>query len=570
MLIDHGTYSSLMSRGKVPSGPLEGYSEFSVEPDPDDLEEAISELARMVVEGEVTSREQLQEKKMELLKGSNADTMPSNPMVLDHIKDHYPSHYATARELLAKKPSRTLSGVAVVAVMTSPYPCPHGRCIFCPGGTESPTPTPQSYTGKEPAAMRAAQNEYDPFRQTRNRIEQLGSIGHPTDKVDLILMGGTITDRPRDYQASFVKGCLDGLNGLKSGTFEEAARLNERSHHRCIGMTFETRPDRLGSRESDLILSLGGTRVELGVQSLYDGPLKRSGRGHTVEHVVDATRMARDCGLKIGYHLMPGIPGSDPNMDVGTASRAFEDERFRPDMIKIYPALVIAGTKLYDEWKRGEYSPLSTEEAADVVARIKRTTPAWVRIQRVQRDIPSGLIEGGVKKSNLRQISQALMAERGWRCDCIRCREIGHRLGIAGQPPEKKDVAMGRIDYGAGGGKEAFISMDTDGGMSLIGYVRLRRPSQDTHRKEMSGASVVRELKVFGPLVPIGARALKEWQHRGFGQELLLEAERVTSDEWGLDNILVNSGIGTREYYRKLGYERKGPYMAKALRGDPS
>ncbi|MGA1820665.1 MAG: tRNA uridine(34) 5-carboxymethylaminomethyl modification radical SAM/GNAT enzyme Elp3 [Thermoplasmatota archaeon] len=533
--------------------------------DDERLKEVLHELVEGLSTGRVRDRDGLQDEKIKLLRNSGLGDVPTNSTLLDYVRNEHPRLEEDLIGILRKKPTRTISGVAVVAVMTSPHSCPHGRCIFCPGGVEQDVPTPQSYTGREPAAMRAAQNDYDPYLQVSRRIEQLKMTGHPTDKIDLILMGGTLTARPLQYQIEFVKGCLDGMNGSRTGSLEEAQRENEGSVHRCIGMTFETRPDWLHFEEADLIMELGGTRVELGVQSIFDGPLEASGRGHCVEETVEATRIAKDSGLKVGYHLMPGMPGSSFEMDLQSAADVFNDPGFRPDMIKIYPTLVIEGTKLHEMWKRGEYQPLSTEEAARLSAEIKRITPPWVRIQRVQRDIPSPLVEGGVKKSNLRQLAQEELHRKGWECRCIRCREIGHRMKGGERMPLPEDVSLVRREYPASGGHEVFLSFEVEWKDALIGYMRLRKPSEEAHRPEVKGAGIVRELKVFGPMVPIGREAMKEWQHRGYGSSLLEYAGSIVWDEWGLDRVLVTSGIGAREYYRKFGFKRLGPYMYKNL-----
>jgi elongator complex protein 3 len=529
------------------------------------LEEVLSSLVDMMLSGEISSKKELQDAKIALLKDRGIDSIPTNSTLLHYVRHRCPEKEPDLIHLVQKKPTRTLSGVAVVAVMTSPDPCPHGKCIFCPGGSDQEVPTPQSYTGKEPAAMRAAQNEFDPRMQVERRLEQLEATGHPTDKIDLILMGGTITARPLKYQIEFVKGCLDGMNGISSATFERAAEMNEKGHHRCIGMTFETRPDWFNYEEADVIINLGATRLELGVQIAFEGPLMESGRGHTVEESIEATRLAKDTGLKVGYHLMPGLPGSTPGMDIESARRIFTEENFMPDMVKIYPTLVIKGTELHDMWERGEYVPLSTEEAAKVVAEMKRMTPPWVRIQRVQRDIPSPLVEAGVKKSNLRQLARKELESHGFECRCIRCREIGHRIGPGEDLPLPEDVSLTRREYKASGGLEVFLSFEVEWRDVLVGYLRLRRPSPKAHRTEAKGSGIVRELKIFGPMVPIGRSAMKEWQHRGYGRELMGFASSIVKDEWGLDRILVTSGIGAREYYKKFGFERMGPYMGKDL-----
>ena len=333
------------------------------------------------------------------------------------------------------KATRTAAGVATVAVMTSPHDCPHGKCICCPGGVENRSP--QSYTGSEPAALRASQHDFDPFRQVRSRLEQYTAMGHAADKVDLIIMGGTFPARDVDYQDEFVKGCFDGMNygpdartktpgtnPTRSANLEKAQDRNERAAHRCIGLTIETRPDQCSHGQIDRMLRQGGTRVELGVQNVFDTVLDRMERGHTGMDTIAATRRSKDGGLKVCYHLMPGLPGSDEKLDSESFRRVFSDPAFRPDMIKIYPTLVVKGTGLYDMWKRGEYTPLDTGRAARLVADMKETLPPYVRIQRIQRDIPLKHIEAGVDKSNLRQLAIAELERRGARCGCIRCREV--------------------------------------------------------------------------------------------------------------------------------------------------
>jgi elongator complex protein 3 len=529
------------------------------------LAKAVREIAYAIIEGSMEDRESLQSLKLRVSRKFKLSRIPANSAILSHLRELNCEIDASTLDLLIKKPSRTLSGVAVVAVMTSPHDCPHGRCSYCPGGTAKEIPTPQSYTGREPAAMRAAMNDYDPFRQTSNRLKQLEEIGHPTDKVDLILMGGTLTARDREYQEFFVKGCLDAMNGTVSKTVCEAQLLNETSRHRCIGMTFETRPDHFGPDQCGTVLELGGTRVELGVQSAFDEPLDFCSRGHGTAESIEATRIAKDSGLKVGYHIMPGLPGSTKEMDIESARRIFEDPGYRPDMIKIYPTLVVKGTELYDLWRKGEYHPLTTVEAAEIVAEIKRITPPWIRIQRVQRDIPTPVIEAGVEKSNLRQVAGELMKQRGWRCSCIRCREIGHREHDKVEDVSIEDFHLINRTYRASGGSEHFISMENEETDLLLGFVRLREPSEQS-AIHADGGAFVRELKVFGKMASLGKRNLGTWQHKGTGRMLLAEAEETAREKLGKKKLLITSGIGVRQYYRNLGYIREGHYMMKRLK----
>jgi len=513
--------------------------------------DVIHEVIRRLRSGEIATREDLLRVKTEVAKAAGVN-VPRNSEILRALA---PGEREAYRHLLVKKPTRTLSGVAVVAAMTSPHPCPHGKCIYCPGGVEFGTA--QSYTGREPAALRAAQHSFDPFAQVKARIEQLETIGHPTDKIDLIIMGGTFTSRPREYQEWFVRRCFDAMNGREARTLEEAHALNEVARHRCIGLTVETRPDCFREEEIYLALRLGATRVELGIQSIYDDVLRIINRGHGVEESVRATRLAKDAGLKVCYHLMPGLPGSDPERDLRMFRTVFSDERFKPDMLKIYPTLVMEGTPLYDMWVRGEYAPLEGDALIDLMVQIKRMVPPWVRIQRIQRDIPSHLITAGNRISNLRAVVQDRMRSLGHACRCIRCREVGRRGG--------EDFVPMRRDYRASGGKEVFLSFEDPSVDSIAAFLRLRLPGESAHRPEMRNAAVVRELKVFGAEVPIGKRMEGAWQHRGMGRKLMVEAEEIARAEWGVDRLLVTSGVGVRGYYRKLGYERLGPYMAKEL-----
>ena len=305
-----------------------------------------SEIVNKILSHEIQTKKELHKAKVELCTKFNIDNVPPDSDILAHLPPDLSSeHYDHVIALLRKKPMRTISGVAIVAVMTSPAPCPHGRCLPCPGGTT--WETPQSYTGHEPAAMRARYHAYDPFLQTKARIDQLQAIGHAVDKIDLIIMGGTFTSRLPSYQNWFINRCLDALNGKNSPTVEEAQTCNEKATHRCIGLTIETRPDWLRLQHVDQILHLGATRVELGVQTVYDDLLYAMGRGHTVTDSKDATRLAKNCGFKVCYHMMPGLPGSDENQDLTSLQMIVEDDEFKPDMVKIYPTLTIDGTELY-------------------------------------------------------------------------------------------------------------------------------------------------------------------------------------------------------------------------------
>ena len=498
-----------------------------------------------VKDGAVKDREDIQRMKIELCSELGLADVPPNSIIL---KETLPEDRKLLEPFLIKKPMRTISGVAVVAVMTSPHPCPHGKCAYCPGGVDAGSP--QSYTGKEPAARRAERNGFDPYLQVRDRIDQLAAIGHKTDKIDLIIMGGTFTSRDPEYQEWFVRRCLDAMNGEASSDLEEAQRKNETSDHRCIGLTVETRPDVFGDEQVERAMMLGATRVELGVQILDDRILSRSKRGHGVKETIDSTRSCKAHGLKVCYHLMPGLPGSDPEKDLECFRRVFDDPDFRPDMLKFYPTLVISGTELFEEWERGEYVPYDVDTAVDLLSKMKSIVPEYARIQRIQRDIPAPQIAAGILKSNIRQLVKENMDAHGMSCRCIRCREVGHTGEVLEDPGQ---IVRAVLEYQAGGGRERFISLEYKD--SLVGYVRLRTDGTDT--------ATVRELKVFGRVAPIGSEG-EDWQHRGFGKELMLEAERFAAAD-GKGRIRVTSGVGVREYYRALGYVLEVPYMVKGL-----
>ncbi len=458
---------------------------------------------------------------------------------------------------IRRKPSRTLSGVAIVAVMTAPAACPHGRCTYCPGGVEAGSP--QSYTGEEPSALRGAQFGWDARRITEHRIEVLTRTGHPTSKVEAIVMGGTFPARPKAYRDTVVRGILDGLNGRMSSSLIEAQRANETAEHRLVGLTVETRPDHCDGAILPDLLDAGVTRVEVGVECLTEEVLARTGRAHGTEDVARASREVRDRGLKLGYHLMLGLPGMDPARDLADLRRVFAEEEYRPDMVKIYPTLVIPGTELFEEWTAGRYVPYDDATAAELLARIKAELPPWVRVQRIQRDIPARLIAAGVRASNLRQLAQRRLAELGGRCRCLRCREVGRGK----TPPTDAFDALERR-YRASGGEELFLSLEDPASDAVAGFLRLRFPSNATAGGLT--APVIRELKVLGPEVPVGSTGAEglAYQHRGFGRALVERAEAAARAA-GADRILVMSAIGTRPYYRRLGYSADGPHMAKRL-----
>ncbi len=504
--------------------------------------------------GEVHSKEELSRLKATLCKRHRSRRLPPDRQLLAALD-------APERErllpLLRVKGVRSLSGVAVVALMTSPTACPHGRCVYCPGGPT--TNTPQSYTGLEPAARRGAQHGYDPFTQATSRLAQLEGNGHDTDKVDLIIMGGTFTARPTAYQESFLKGAFDALNGTISTDLQSAMLLNEGAARRCTGLTVETKPDWCKQPHLERMLESGVTRVELGVQSTDESTLERMHRGHTLQDTVEATALARDAGLKVGYHLMPGLPGATRDDDRNHVRTIVDDPRFRPDILKFYPTLVIAGTGLYELWQQGRYEALGTDQMVQRLADAKELVAPYMRIHRIQRDIPLEKIAAGVDKANIRQLAVEELSARGKACACIRCREAGlrERLGRPAGP-----VSLVERTYEASEGTEVFLSLE-DQESTTVAYLRLRIPTH-SWRPELTGG-IVREVRVVGRVSPIGEAARGRIQHRGLGRQLLGRAERIAAETYDAPTLAVIAAVGSRRYYHRLGYTRVGPYVRKDL-----
>jgi len=525
--------------------------------------DAYRDIIQRLMEIPRPTKRDLDSVKMKTAAKHGLGKVPSNSEIIQHLK---PEESTKLLPLLRRKSVRTISGVTVVAVMTKPSPCPKEEpCAYCPGGpTEG---VPQSYTGHEPAALRGAQNSYNPYAQVRTRIEQLEAIGHKVDKVELIIMGGTFPSTPPEYQEDFVKQCLDAITESKSQSLDEAKKVAETSRIRNVGITVETRPDWAKEEHVDRMLSMGITRVEVGVQNIYDDIYATVNRGHRVQDVVEATRIMKDAGLKMVYHLMPGLPGSSFERDLKGFREIFTSSQFKPDMIKIYPCLVIKGTKVYRWWKNGEFRPYTTDEAAQLIAEVKKFVPPWVRIMRVQRDIPANLIEAGVKLSNLRQIALEKLEAEGMRCRCIRCREVGHRWLKDKVKPDPDKIEIRTATEEASGGKELFISAEDPVNDVLVGYVRLRVPSAMASRPEIATekTAIVRELRVYGPLVPVGKHLARAWQHKGYGGVLLSEAERAAMDDYNRTKMVITSALGTKEYYKRFGYGYDGPYVSKQL-----
>ena len=485
------------------------------------------------------------------------DRIPKNYEILSTVNG---KSYEKLQNVLLKKPVKTASGVAIIALMPKPYACPHGRCTYCPGGIEFNTPN--SYTGKEPVTINAIKNQYEPSIQITSKLNQLQIFGHHATKIELVIVGGTFLFMPRNYQENFIKSCYDALNGFESPNLQISMKNNEKAENRNVGFTIETKPDYCKKEHVDLMLSYGITRVEIGVQSLHERVYKIVNRGHDYNDVIDSFQISKDSGYKIVAHMMPGLPTMTPRDDINDFKKLFNDSDLKPDMLKIYPSLVLENTALYDDFIAKKYTPYSDEEMLTVLTEAKKIVPKWVRIMRVQREITPDEIQAGPKLGNLRQIIHNRLKEQGYSCKCIRCREAG--LSRKNTPSEL--LKLGREEYNSSKGKEIFISFD-DNDETIYGFLRLRKPSELAHRNEITQNScIVRELHVFGKSMKIGEHEENTIQHSGLGRKLMDEAEKISKEDFDARKLLVISAVGTREYYKKLGYSLDGPYMSKQLR----
>src|SRR5215216_5205147 len=477
------------------------------------------------------------------------------------------SEDAQLLERIRMKPMRTLSGVTTVTVLTKPYPCP-GKCIFCPTDVRMP----KSYLPDEPGAMRGLEHEFDPYAQVRSRIEQLQSLGHPTDKVELLILGGTWSSYRRDYQEWFIKRCFDAMNppnplsppslagkgdgGLGEGELFEAHTLNETAHHRNVGLVIETRPDEITPKELRWLRHLGVTKVQMGAQSLDDHILEVNKRGHDVECTRRAVALLRAAGFKIVLHWMPNLLGATPESDRQDFTRLWDG--FCPDEIKIYPNQLLANAELYEYWQRGEFHPYTTQELIDLIVDIKPTIPRYCRVNRVIRDIPSTNVVEGNRRTSLRQDVHAEMKRRGTQCQCVRCREV------RGKTVQADSLKLSDMVYSAGAAEEHFISYVTPED-KLAGFIRLSLPRKDSPQtgiNDLDGAALIREVHVYGQSLPVGAEQRGAAQHAGLGTRLLEEAEAIARSK-GFERMAVISAVGTREYYLERGFERGELYLVK-------
>ncbi len=565
------------------------------------MKQFIDEVIR-IIKTKKPSKLQLSKIKTRLSKKYKLKKIPTDIEILLNapIKD-----IPRIKRYILTKPTRTISGVSVCAIMTKPIQCPHakkgvGPCIMCPGGPRSVFGNvPQSYTGKEPATRRAIRNRYDAYLQVMNRLEQYIVQGHIPDKLELIIMGGTFPSFPKKYQEKFITSAFQAMNDFsrlffknnkfdfirfkrffelpgdiyskertkriqskllrvrnrKTTNIEKEQRKNEKSNIRCISLVIETRPDYATLKHASQMLKLGCTKVELGVQTIYNDVLKKIKRGHTVEDSIRATKTLKNLGFKINYHMMPGLPGVNRKKDLFALNALFAYDDFQPDMLKLYPCMVLKGTKLYRLYKNKSFRPLTTKQAAELIAEFKSKVPHYVRIMRVQRDIPTFMTEKGVDKTNLRQYIEDVMKKKNIRCNCIRCREPKLKK------PSKK-IEILEYHYTASRGNEFFISAEDTKNNLLLGFCRLRFPSQHLRKEITEDSALIRELHVYGEAAQIGRKG--KIQHKGLGKALIQRAEQK-AQMYFRTKMVVISGVGARQYFRKLGYKKEGPYMVKNL-----
>jgi len=497
-------------------------------------------------------------------------TIPKLVEIIAAIPENYKDKITP---FLKAKPIRTASGIAVVALMSKPHRCPHiamtgNICVYCPGGPDSDFEySTQSYTGYEPTSMRAIRARYNPYIQTKDRIEHLKKLGHDCDKIEFIVMGGTFMSLSSDYRDYFIRNLHDALSGHTSKDHKEAVIYSEQSKTKCIGITIETRPDYCLKPHLSDLLSYGCTRLEIGVQSIYEDVARDTNRGHTVDSVINCFKMSKDAGYKVIAHMMPDLPNMGYERDIESFKEFFENPDFRADGLKVYPTLVIRGTGLYELWKQGKYKNYHPNFLIDLIAKILNMVPPWVRIYRIQRDIPMPLVTSGVENGNLRDLALKRMKDLNLVCRDVRTREVGIQEIHNKVKPE--NVELIRRDYYANGGWETFISYEDPRQDILIGLLRLRKCGSSTFRPELKGGcSIVRELHVYGSVVPIHFRDPNKFQHQGYGTLLMEEAARIAKEEHGSKKLAIIAGVGTRNYYRKLGYEVDGPYMSKMLVDD--
>ena len=495
--------------------------------------------------------------------GEGGGFIPKHALVAVYYEKVNSGEWDEDEALLSKirmKPTRTLSGVTTVTVLTRYHPCP-GNCIFCPQEDQMP----KSYLSQEPGAMRGLQHNFDPYAQVNNRIRALNSVGHPTDKIELLILGGSFSSYPWDYQEWFVKRCFEAMNEENEEdhpgfeTLKEAQEKNVQATHRNVGLVIETRPDLVDREALRWYRDLGVTKVQMGAQSLDDQILRMNKRGHTAQDTLEAVALLRAGGFKVVLHWMPNLYGATPESDREDFSRLWGEGAYWPDELKIYPCQLLENTELFDFWKEGVYQPYTEGTLLNLIADIKTQVPRYCRINRIIRDIPSTYIVAGNKNSSLRQNVQREMKKRGTRCECIRCREI-RKESVSPEALYLRDLV-----YHPAYAKEHFLSFDTPED-HLAGFLRLSLP-EDTGMsgiEELEDAAIIREVHVYGQSLEVGEDRSGIAQHSGLGTRLIAEAERIAR-EAGYKNLTVIAAVGTRDYYAGRGFELGPYYMTKKL-----
>jgi len=455
-------------------------------------------------------------------------------------------------EIKLKKPVRSGSGVTPLTVVLKPRKCNHGTCIYCPGGDY----VPQSYTDKSPAIIRALTFDFDVRKQVQSRLDALIRMGHPTEKIELIIIGGTFLQYPFNYQYDYVKGCYEVLNGVESKDLKEAQKINETAKHRVVAMCIENRPDNCSVEEIRLMRDFGATRVEIGVQILDNEIYKKTGRGHTIKEVIEASQRLKDAGFKVGYHIMPGLPYSNVKKDIEKFKILFENQNFRPDQLKIYPCQIVEDSPLAKVYKKIKYKTYTDKEIKKVLTEMMAIIPDYCRVMRVMREIPKEKMINEAASTSIRKEVEDEIKNKKTSIKEIRMREVGFNKNLL-----KSNTKLKIIEYFSSKGKEFFLEIVNSEDV-LFGLLRLRFPGE-TFLDELKDCALVRELHVYGQALNLHEKG-KTSQHIGFGKTLLLEAEK-TAKENGYKKLAVISGIGVREYYKKLGYELVGTYMVKYL-----
>jgi len=469
---------------------------------------------------------------------------------------------------------RTLSGVSVISILTKETPCP-GNCAFCPNEKDMP----KSYLSNEPAVMRAIKCGFDGYKQVTSRLSALKNTGHDTSKNEIIVMGGTWSYHDKKYQEDYILSIFRGLNFEKNSILklkekftkdklkkiEIEQKINESSNNRCVGLTLETRQDYITEEELKRMRLFGCTRIEIGVQSIFNDVLNINRRGHLVEKTIYATKLMKDAGFKICYHMMPNLPGSNLEKDFQMFYDLYNNPDFKPDMVKIYPCVVVESADIYKWYLDKKYIPYTDDELINLLIKVKALTPYWVRINRLIRDIPSTSIIAGNKIPNLREVVNKKMHEQGINCNCIRCREIKD------QETDTESIEMFVEKYEASGGHEYFISFEDSNRKNILSFLRLRIPSNYFENKkhfidELDGCAIIREIHTYGIVSSIGEKEdYDKIQHHGFGKKLIQEAEKIIKENYKIKKLAVISGVGVREYYRKNGFKKIGTYMIKNL-----